>query len=90
MWLIDAISSKSSSYHWAIELARSTDDWGLAAKVARYHESDTHVLNIVAEIHMLNCELQVVKATSRQSRSRLEGARAQHHLQALQAFIRKM
>ena len=86
MWLIDAISGKSSSYHQAIELARSTDDWGLAAEVARYHESDTRVLNIVAEIHTLNCELQVVKATSRQSRSRLEGARAQHRLRALQAL----
>ena len=86
MWLIDTISGKSSSYHQAIELAHSTDDWGLAAKIARYHESDTHVLNIAAEIHVLDCELQVVKATSRQSCSRLEGARAQHHLRALQAL----
>ena len=86
MWLIDAISGKSSSYHQAIELARSTDDWGLATEVARYHESDTRVLNIAAEIHALNCKLQVVKATSRQSRSRLEGAHAQHCLQALQAL----
>ena len=86
MWLIDTISGKSSSYHQAIELARSTDDWGLAAEIAHYHKVDTHVLNITAEIHALDCELQVVKATSRQSRSRLEGARAQHRLQALQAL----
>ena len=26
MWLIDAISGKSSSYHQAMDLARSTDD----------------------------------------------------------------
>ena len=86
MWLIDAISGKSSSYHWAMELARSTDDWGLAAEIARYHEANTRVLNIVAEIHALDCELQVVKAASRQSRSPLEGARASHCLQALQAL----
>ena len=86
MWLIDAISGKSSSYHQAIELARSTDDWGLVAKLARYHESDTHVLNIVAEVHALNCKLQVAKAASRQSRSCLEGAHAQHRLRALQAL----
>ena len=86
MWLIDAISGKSSSYHQAIELARSTDDWGLVAKLARYHESDTHVLNIAAEIHALDCELQVVKAASRQSHSRLEGAHASHRLRALQAL----
>ena len=86
MWLIDTISGKSSSYHQAIELARSTDDWGLAAEIARYHEADTRVLNIAAEIHVLDCELQVVKATSRQSRSHLEGARAQHCLRALQAL----
>ena len=86
MWLIDTISGKSSSYHQAMELAHSTNDWGLAAEVARYHEADTHILNIVAEIHALDCELQVVKATSRQSRSRLEGARAQHRLRALQAL----
>ena len=74
MWLIDAISGKSASYHQALELARSTDDWGLAAEIARYHEADTCVLNIVAEIHALDCKLQVVKVASHQSRSRLEGA----------------
>ena len=86
MWLIDTISRKSSSYHQAIELARSTDDWGLAAEIARYHEADTRVLNIAVEIHALDCKLQVVKATSCQSCSRLKGARAQHRLQALQAL----
>ena len=86
MWLIDAIGGKSSSYHQAIDLARSTDDWGLAAEVARYHEADTRILNIAAEIHALDCELQLVKAEARQSRSRLEGARAQHRLRALQAL----
>ena len=86
MWLIDAISRKSSSYHQAMELARSTDDWGLAAEITRYHEADTHVLNIAAEIHALDCELQVVKAASRQSCSRLEGARSQQWLRALQAL----
>ena len=86
MWLIDAIGGKSSSYHQAMDLARSTDDWGLAAEVARYHEADTCILNIVAEIHALDCELQLAKAEARQSRSRLEGARAQHRLRALQAL----
>ena len=61
MWLIDTISGKSSSYHQAMELARSMDDWGLVAKIARYHEADTRILNIAAEIHALDCELQVVK-----------------------------
>ena len=86
MWLIDAISGKSSSYHQAMDLARSTDDWGLAAEIARYHETDTRILNIAAEIHALDCELQVAKASARQSRSRLEGARAQQRLRALQAL----
>ena len=86
MWLIDAIGGKSSSYHQAIDLARSTDDWGLAAEVACYHEADTRILNIAAEIHTLDCELQLVKAEACQSRGRLEGARAQHRLQALQAL----
>jgi hypothetical protein len=86
MWLIDAISGKSSSYHQAIDLARSMDDWGLAAELARYHEADTCVLNIAAEIHTLDCELQVVKAARRQSRSCLKGAHAQHRLRALQAL----
>ena len=86
MWLIDAIGGKSSSYHQAMELARSTDDWGLAAEVARYHEADTRILNIAAEIHALDCELQIAKAETRQSRSRLEGARAQQRLRALQAL----
>ena len=86
MWLIDTISGKSSSYHQAINLACDTDDWGLVAKLTCYHESDTRVLNIAAEIHALDCELQVVKAASRQSCSRLEGARAQHCLRALQAL----
>ena len=86
MWFIDTISGKSSSYHQAMDLARSTDDWGLAAEIARYHEADTRILNIVAEIHALDCELQVVKAASRQSRSRLEGACAQQWLRALQAL----
>ena len=86
MWLIDAISGKLSSYHQAMELARSTDDWGLAAELAQYHESDTRVLNITAEIHALDCELQVVKAASHQSHSHLEGARASHCLRALQAL----
>ena len=86
MWLIDAISGKLSSYHQAMDLARSTDDWGLAAKIARYHEANTRVLNIAAEIHALDCELQVIKVASRQSRSRLEGARTSHHLRALQAL----
>ena len=86
MWLIDTILGRSSSYHQAMELARSTDDWGLAAEIARYHETDTRILNIVAEIHALDCKLQVAKAASRQSRSRLEGARASHRLRALQAL----
>ena len=86
MWLIDAISGKSSSYHQAMELARSTDDWGLAAEVARYHEADARILDITGEIHALDCELQVAKANARHSRSRLEGARAQHCLRALQAL----
>ena len=86
MWLIDAIGGKSSSYHQAMDLARGTDDWGLAAEVARYHEADTRILNIAAEIHALDCELQLVKAEARQSRSHLEGARAQHRLRALQAL----
>jgi hypothetical protein len=86
MWLINAISGKSSSYHQAMDLARSTDDWGLAAEIACYHEADTRVLNIAAEIHALDCELQVVKAASRQSHSRLEGARTQQRLRALQAL----
>ena len=86
MWLIDAISGRSSSYHQAMELAQSTDNWGLATEIARYHHSDTRVLNIAAEIHALNCKLQVVKAASCQSRSRLEGACAQHCLRALQAL----
>ena len=86
MWLIDAIDGKSSSYHQAMDLARSTEDWGLAAEVARYHEADTRILNIAAEIHALDCELQLVKAEARQSRSRLEGAHAQHRLRALQAL----
>ena len=86
MWLIDAIGGKSASYHQAMDLARSTDDWGLAAEVARYHEADTRTLNIAAEIHALDCELQLAKAEARQSRGRLEGARAQHRLRALQAL----
>ena len=86
MWLIDTISGKSSSYHQAMDLARSTDNWGLAAEIACYHEANTRVLNIAAEIHALDCELQVVKVASRQSRSRLEGARASHRLRALQAL----
>ena len=86
MWLIDAIGGKSSSYHQAMDLARSTDDWGLAAEVARYHEADTRILNIAAEIHALDCELQIAKAETRQSRGRLEGARAQQRLRALQAL----
>ena len=86
MWLIDAIGGKSSSYHQAMDLARSTNDWGLAAEVARYHEADTRILNIAAEIHALDCELQLAKAETRQSRGHLEGARAQHRLRALQAL----
>ena len=86
MWLIDAIGGKSASYRQAAELARSTDDWGLAVEITRYHEADTRILNIAAEIHALDCELQVVKASARQSCSRLEGARAQQRLRALQAL----
>jgi hypothetical protein len=86
MWLIDAIGGKSSSYHQAMDLARSTDDWGLAAEVARYHQVDTRILNIAAEIHALDCKLQLVKVEARQSRSHLEGARAQQRLRALQAL----
>ena len=86
MWLIDAIGGKSASYHQAMDLARSTDDWGLAAEVARYHEADMRILNIAAEIHTLDCELQIAKAETRQSRGRLEGARAQQRLRALQAL----
>ena len=86
MWLIDAISGKSSSYHQAMDLAHSMDDWGLVAKIARYHETDTRILNIVAKIHALNCELQVIKVASHQSRSRLEGAHTQQQLRALQAL----
>ena len=80
MWLIDAISGKSAAYYQAMDLARSTDDWGLVAELACYHEADTRVLNIAAEVHALDCKLQVAKAASCQSRSRLEGAHAQHHL----------
>jgi hypothetical protein len=86
MWLVDAISGKSSSYHQAMDLAHSTDDWGLAAKVTRYHEADTHILNIAAKIHALDCELQISKASAWQSRGRLEGARALYRLRALQAL----
>ena len=86
MWLIDAISGKLSSYHQAMDLVRSTDNWGLAAEVARYHKADARILNIAAKIHVLDCELQVIKAASRQSRSCLKGARAQHRLRALQAL----
>ena len=86
MWLIDAISGKSSSYHQAMDLARSTNDWGLVAEVARYHETDTRILNITGEIHALDCELQVAKANARQSQSCLEGARAPQRLRALQAL----
>ena len=86
MWLINTISGKSSSYHQAMDLACSTDDWGLAAEIARYHEADSRILNIAAEIHTLDCELQLVKASAHQSRSHLEGARAQHRLRALQAL----
>ena len=86
MWLIDAISGKASSYPQAMELAHSTDDWGLAAEVARYHETDTRILNIAAEIHALDCELQVAKAAARQSRSHLKAARAPQRLRALQAL----
>ena len=50
-----------------MDLARSTDDWGLAAEIACYHKSDTRVLNIAGEIHALDCELQVAKAASHQS-----------------------
>ena len=69
-----------------MDLAQGTNNWGLVTKLTHYHESDTWVLNIVAELHALDCELQVVKAASRQSRSRLEGAHTQHQLQALQAL----
>ena len=86
MWLIDTIGGKSSSYHQAMDLARSTDDWGLAAEIARYHEADTRIPNVTAEIHTLDCELQLAKAEARQSRGRLKGARAQHRLRALQAL----
>ena len=86
MWLIDAIGGKSSSYHQAVDLAHSTDDWGLAVEVACYHQADTRILNIAAEIHALDCKLQLVKVEARQSRSRLEGACAQHRLRALQAL----
>ena len=86
MWLIDAISGKSSSFPQAMDLARSTDDWGLAAEIARYHKADTRILDIAGEIHVLDCKLQVVKASARHSRSCLEGAHAQHHLRALQAL----
>ena len=86
MWHIDAIGGKSSSYHQAVDLAHSTDDWGLAVEVACYHQADTRILNIAAEIHALDCKLQLVKVEARQSRSRLEGACAQHRLRALQAL----
>ena len=59
---------------------------GQEAEVARYHEADTRILNIAAEIHALDCELQIAKAETRQSRGRLEGARAQQRLRALQAL----
>ena len=80
MWLIDTISEKASSFHQAMELACETSDWGLVAKLTHYHESDTHVLNITAEMHALDCKLNVIKAASRQSCARLKGACAHHHL----------
>ena len=52
----------------------------------RYHEADTCILNIAAEIHALDCELQLAKANARQSCARLEGARALQRLRALQAL----
>ena len=79
MWLIDAISGKASSYHQAMDLACSTDNWGLVAELTHYHELDTWVLNIAAKMHALDCELQVIKAASHQSQGRLEGACTHHH-----------
>ena len=86
MWLIDTISGKSTAYHQAMDLARSTNDWGLVVEFARYHKANTCILNITAEVHALDCKLQVAKAASRPSHSRLEGAHAQHCLRALQAL----
>ena len=86
MWLINAISGKVSSFHQAMELAHRTDDWGLVTELAHYHESDTRILNIAAEIHVLDCELNVIKAASRQSHAWLKGACAHHRLRGLQAL----
>lgn len=80
MWFINAILGKVSSFHQAMELAHRTDDWGLAVEITHYHESDTRILNIMAEIHVLDCELNVVKVASRQSCARLEGAHTHHCL----------
>ena len=63
-----------------MDLARNMDDWGLVAELTHYHKSDTHVLNIVAEIHVLNCEMQVIKAACRQSCGCLKGACTHHRL----------
>lgn len=86
MWFIDCISGKSAAYHQAMEAAQGVNDWGLMAEMACYHEADTRILNIAAEMHALEAELSIVKAICHQSWMHLKGAKAHHRLAELQAL----
>ena len=54
--------------------------------MARYHEADTHILNIAAEMHTLNSKLSIVKVVCHQSQAHMEGAKAHHRLTELQSL----
>jgi hypothetical protein len=61
-WFLKNIQGNSTSYHQVVEAAKQIDDWGLLGELGRFHEADTHILNIQGQMHALEAELHVAKA----------------------------
>ena len=56
-WFLQAIAANATPYAHVIDEIRKYGDWGLEAEVKRYHNNDTRLVELQAEMHEIQAEI---------------------------------
>ena len=84
-WFLQAIVANATPYAHIIDEIRKYSDWGLEAKVERYHNNDTRLIELQAEMREIQAEIDSCTIQKHACHYRLARADVRERFASLQA-----
>ena len=87
-WVWETLQGTTIQYQELRRAVRDLDDWGLYAKVLRYHQLDEDILSLKAQLDLNHASLATAQNAQLQSVTQLEVARLPKQISHLAAPVR--